>query len=82
MYTEELIDKTRETLNNDNDGTMKAMFDHDEMMKQYAIYKAAHTPVKREHNIGRNDLCPCGSGKKYKNCCLSEGTYENYVTKK
>ncbi len=21
-------------------------------------------------DIGRNDLCPCGSGKKYKNCCL------------
>ena len=21
--------------------------------------------------IGRNDLCPCGSGKKYKNCCGS-----------
>jgi tetratricopeptide (TPR) repeat protein len=21
--------------------------------------------------IGRNDLCPCGSGKKYKRCCLS-----------
>ena len=20
-------------------------------------------------NIGRNDLCPCGSGKKYKKCC-------------
>lgn len=20
--------------------------------------------------IGRNDPCPCGSGKKYKNCCL------------
>nr|WP_279146745.1 SEC-C metal-binding domain-containing protein [Clostridium tyrobutyricum] len=19
--------------------------------------------------MGRNDLCPCGSGKKYKNCC-------------
>jgi uncharacterized protein YecA (UPF0149 family) len=19
--------------------------------------------------IGRNDLCPCGSGKKFKNCC-------------
>lgn len=24
--------------------------------------------VKKEH-IGRNDPCPCGSGKKYKNCC-------------
>ncbi|MBM9518628.1 methionyl aminopeptidase [Desulforhopalus vacuolatus] len=22
------------------------------------------------HKIGRNDPCPCGSGKKYKNCCL------------
>jgi len=21
------------------------------------------------HKIGRNDLCPCGSGKKYKSCC-------------
>jgi preprotein translocase subunit SecA len=27
-------------------------------------------PVKRaEEKIGRNDPCPCGSGKKYKNCC-------------
>lgn len=26
-------------------------------------------PVKVEKRIGRNDLCPCGSGKKYKQCC-------------
>lgn len=27
-------------------------------------------PVQREHEkIGRNELCPCGSGKKYKKCC-------------
>ncbi|QAT39004.1 preprotein translocase subunit SecA [Clostridium sp. JN-9] len=26
-------------------------------------------PVRKEHKIGRNDPCPCGSGKKYKNCC-------------
>jgi preprotein translocase subunit SecA len=25
-------------------------------------------PVKAEHRVGRNDPCPCGSGKKYKNC--------------
>ena len=25
---------------------------------------------KRSSHIGRNDLCPCGSGKKYKNCCM------------
>lgn len=23
-------------------------------------------------NIGRNDKCPCGSGKKYKNCCMTK----------
>ena len=26
-------------------------------------------PVKNESRIGRNDPCPCGSGKKYKQCC-------------
>lgn len=26
-------------------------------------------PVVRGEKIGRNDPCPCGSGKKYKNCC-------------
>jgi preprotein translocase subunit SecA len=32
-------------------------------------------PVKRsESKIGRNDLCPCGSGKKYKHCCLNKVT--------
>ncbi|ARK25541.1 preprotein translocase subunit SecA [Sporosarcina sp. P37] len=25
-------------------------------------------PIRRSVNIGRNDPCPCGSGKKYKNC--------------
>ncbi|WP_404404800.1 preprotein translocase subunit SecA [Jeotgalibacillus malaysiensis] len=25
-------------------------------------------PVRKENNVGRNDPCPCGSGKKYKNC--------------
>jgi preprotein translocase subunit SecA len=27
-------------------------------------------PVRRADKVGRNDPCPCGSGKKYKNCCL------------
>ena len=26
-------------------------------------------PVVKQEKAGRNDLCPCGSGKKYKNCC-------------
>lgn len=31
---------------------------------------ASNVPVRREEpKVGRNDMCPCGSGKKYKNCC-------------
>jgi preprotein translocase subunit SecA len=26
-------------------------------------------PIKKDQIVGRNDLCPCGSGKKYKKCC-------------
>ena len=26
-------------------------------------------PIHAEKTVGRNDQCPCGSGKKYKNCC-------------
>ena len=27
------------------------------------------TPIRAAKKVGRNDPCPCGSGKKYKNCC-------------
>ncbi|MEG0753686.1 MAG: SEC-C metal-binding domain-containing protein, partial [Angelakisella sp.] len=29
----------------------------------------AKRPVRAADKVGRNDLCPCGSGKKYKKCC-------------
>lgn len=35
-------------------------------------YKKSKTVVKGE-KIGRNDPCPCGSGKKYKHCCMNKG---------
>ena len=31
--------------------------------------KGAKRVPKKSEKVGRNDLCPCGSGKKYKNCC-------------
>ena len=33
-----------------------------------AISGKKHQPI-RHKKIGRNELCPCGSGKKYKRCC-------------
>ncbi|MBI9086513.1 MAG: SEC-C domain-containing protein [Desulfobacterales bacterium] len=41
------------------------------------MYRRKHgweqAPV-RSRKIGRNDPCPCGSGKKYKKCCLGKKT--------
>ena len=34
----------------------------------YKQQKASGT-IRKEKKIGRNDPCPCGSGKKYKHCC-------------
>ena len=35
--------------------------------------RAVKTPTaKSEKKVGRNDPCPCGSGKKFKNCCGAE----------
>ena len=31
-------------------------------------------PIRnRQQRVGRNDPCPCGSGKKFKNCCMRKG---------
>ena len=32
-------------------------------------HRAVGTVKNEKHSVGRNDPCPCGSGKKYKNCC-------------
>ncbi|MGM0379810.1 MAG: SEC-C metal-binding domain-containing protein [Bacillota bacterium] len=34
------------------------------------ITSESETFVRKEKKIGRNDPCPCGSGKKYKKCCI------------
>lgn len=44
---------------------------------RYADYDAEPVPlpytiVNEEPKIGRNDPCPCGSGKKYKKCCMKK----------
>lgn len=62
----------------------KEALQHAEIIKEYEAIKYSHLSKKeREANIqpirnskdnpkiGRNELCPCGSGKKYKRCCFS-----------
>ena len=35
----------------------------------YVSGKSLALPKKNDTKVGRNDPCPCGSGKKYKKCC-------------
>lgn len=46
--------------------TKAEKYDPSERPQERKIQK---TVVNTERKIGRNDPCPCGSGKKYKNCC-------------
>lgn len=34
----------------------------------HQVKKLKKMPTRKDQHIGRNDECPCGSGKKYKNC--------------
>jgi len=45
------------------------VFPADAREKLYKEQKSATTVVREGDKIGRNDPCPCSSGKKYKKCC-------------
>ncbi|MCD8197624.1 MAG: SEC-C domain-containing protein [Lachnospiraceae bacterium] len=46
----------------------ESIFDEETRRRLYLEQKKSGTIVKGK-KIGRNDPCPCGSGKKYKQCC-------------
>ncbi|MBW1695189.1 MAG: SEC-C domain-containing protein [Deltaproteobacteria bacterium] len=44
----------------------------DELLARAERQKAAEQPVAPLRKVGRNQPCPCGSGKKYKHCCIEK----------
>ena len=40
-----------------------------DLLRQLADIKPPVTQPEQQKKVGRNDPCPCGSGKKYKRCC-------------
>ncbi len=65
----------------DKDVFLQLLSDYNDTMHQWVL--KGHTPeeaanmqagtfVRQGPKVGRNDPCPCGSGKKYKNCCLKK----------
>ena len=37
--------------------------------------RMVHGDKELEEKVGRNDLCPCGSGKLFKKCCRNSGCF-------
>lgn len=68
------------------DGTKPQNVENAKQLDQKALQQLIQLynkkPSIREYKIGRNDLCPCGSGLKYKNCCLKSGKYEKLTKEK
>jgi hypothetical protein len=46
--------------------------DYEHAISDESDYFAPQDPVKKDKKVGRNNPCPCGSGKKYKKCCLKK----------
>jgi hypothetical protein len=44
----------------------------DGFFTDYENIEESLLPIRTEPKIGRNDSCPCGSGKKFKKCCLEK----------
>jgi uncharacterized protein len=49
-------------------------FDEDGEEAPWTDFAYPNEPFRNPwRNVGRNDPCPCGSGKKFKKCCLATG---------
>lgn len=52
----------------------QARWAEDARARERVVWDApGETYVRENPKIGRNDLCPCGSGRKYKKCCMVQG---------
>ncbi|MDZ4818876.1 MAG: SEC-C metal-binding domain-containing protein [Planctomycetota bacterium] len=51
--------------NSFNRSLSRNQFDHEP-----EDYEPVSEPIVRSERVGRNDPCPCGSGKKFKKCCI------------
>ena len=82
-YKIEAFDMFKDLLLSANEETLKVLTRVKvmEVEEEHAETKSFHynqaadgavtAPKKAKAQVGRNDPCPCGSGKKYKKCCMT-----------
>ncbi|OGR45019.1 MAG: hypothetical protein A2X35_06390 [Elusimicrobia bacterium GWA2_61_42] len=68
IYRKMLVDKV--DINDDRE-VKKWMKKHPEVLQGGDTVKV-ETVRREDPKVGRNDACPCGSGKKYKKCCAGK----------
>lgn len=79
----EEIDLTKEENVNETTEALENAISADQLAQlRSMMFRRPPQQVRKYEKIGRNDECPCGSGKKYKNCCLKTGKYEGLEYKK
>jgi len=63
----------RKELSGYKDGLLPIIFQHEiDHFEGKTIFDHKLIPVRKEVKIGRNAPCPCGSGQKYKKCCIGK----------
>ena len=76
FYLNEMLDLFRtqnfDTLTLKNPDTLIQFIGEKSESLGVYIPELRKVPVFSGRKIGRNDLCPCGSGKKYKKCCIDK----------
>ena len=58
------------------DDRRRNMQDKWDEMIDFATAEVEDPYVREKEKVGRNDPCPCGSGKKFKKCCMGKGIYD------
>lgn len=50
-------------------------------LQRLIAYQNRKPSIREFEKIGRNDPCPCGSGKKFKNCCMRTKDWNKLIKK-
>jgi preprotein translocase subunit SecA len=73
IRTADELDAASESINEDMSQVKDLQYQHADVstdsVESEQSAEPAPTPVRSGPKVGRNDPCPCGSGKKYKACC-------------
>ena len=59
-----------------NDAMMDNAISNIDPTKSINIPRKQRQVIRVDNKVNRNDLCPCGSGKKFKKCCMGNGKFD------